>query len=190
MAGDADDGTTILTDDELVMSWGLIVDSLIRTQNRILQSVEAAGVPAQWFTVLHVLLAADGHRLPMGRLAAELSMTGGGFTKLADRMAREGLIDRRNSAGDRRVVYAELTEEGLRLAKRSEAMYREQLRIHLLGALSEAEISQLDVVGHALANAYPRAVNEGRDEIVRTERSPDLPDRRRGRDNPPLPDAV
>jgi hypothetical protein len=96
------------------------------------------------------------------------------------RMAREGLIDRRNSAGDRRVVYAELTDEGLRLAKRSEAMYREQLRIHLLGALSEAEISQLDVVGQALANAYPRAVNEGRDEIVRTERSPDLPDRRRG----------
>ena len=73
------------------------------------------------------------------------------------------------------MVYAELTEEGLRLAKRSEAMYREQLRIHLLGALSEAEISQLDVVGQALANAYPRAVNEGRDEIVRTERSPDLP---------------
>jgi DNA-binding MarR family transcriptional regulator len=126
----------------------------------------------------------------MGRLAAELSMTGGGFTKLADRIAREGLIDRRNSAGDRRVVYAELTEDGLQLAKRSEAVYREQLRIHLLGALSEAEISQLDIVGQALANAYPRAVNEGRDEIVRTERSPDLPDRRRGGDKPPLPDAV
>jgi DNA-binding MarR family transcriptional regulator len=126
----------------------------------------------------------------MGRLAAELSMTGGGFTKLADRIAREGLIDRRNSVGDRRVVYAELTEDGLQLAKRSEAVYREQLRVHLLGALSEAEISQLDIVGQALANAYPRAANEGRDEIVRTERSPDLPDRRRGGDKPPLPDAV
>ena len=74
MSGDADDRTTILTDDELVTSWGVIVDSLTRTQNRILQSVEAAGVPAQWFTVLHVLLAAEGHRLPMGRLAAELSI--------------------------------------------------------------------------------------------------------------------
>jgi hypothetical protein len=73
---------------------------------------------------------------------------------------------------------------------RSEAVYREQLRIHLLRALSEAEISQLDVVGQALANAYPRAVNEGRDEIVRTERPPDLPDRRRRGDKPPLPDAV
>jgi DNA-binding MarR family transcriptional regulator len=190
MSGDADDRVTNLTDDELVGSWGLLVDSLLRTQNRILHSVEAVGVPAQWFTVLHVLLAADGHRLPMGRLAAELSMTGGGFTKLADRIAREGLIDRRNSVGDRRVVYAELTEEGLRLAMRSEAVYREQLRVHVLGALSPDEISQLDVVGHALANASPRAANEGRDEIVRSERPPDLPDRRRGGDKPPVPDAV
>ena len=134
MSGEADH-VTGPSDEELVTSWGVLMESLLRTQDRILHSVEAeGGVPAQWFTVLHILLTADGHRLPMGRLAAELSMTGGGFTKLADRIAREGLIDRRNSVGDRRVVYAELTEAGLQLAKRGEAVYREQLRIHVLGA--------------------------------------------------------
>jgi DNA-binding MarR family transcriptional regulator len=190
MSGEADH-VTGPSDEELVTSWGVLMESLLRTQDRILHSVEAeGGVPAQWFTVLHILLTADGHRLPMGRLAAELSMTGGGFTKLADRIAREGLIDRRNSVGDRRVVYAELTEAGLQLAKRGEAVYREQLRIHVQGALSEAEISQLEAVGQALAKAHPRGSGEVREEIVRSERPPHLPDRRRGSERPPISDAV
>jgi DNA-binding MarR family transcriptional regulator len=177
------------TDEELVASWGALVDGLQRAQHRVLEAVEADGVPAQWFTVLHVLLRAEGHRLPMGRLAAELSMTGGGFTKLADRIAREGLIDRRNSAGDRRVVYAELTEDGLRMARRSEAIYREQLRVHILGVLSPDDVAQFDAVGHALAAAHPRTVSEEPEDLVRTERPQGLPDRRRrGRDRPETSD--
>jgi DNA-binding MarR family transcriptional regulator len=177
------------SDDELVTSWGLLVEGLVRTQGRILQAVEATGVPPQWFMVLHVLLAAEGHRLPMGRLAAELSMTGGGFTKLADRIAREGLIDRRNSAGDRRVVYAELTEGGLELARRSEAVYREQVRVHLLGVLTEAEVAQLNQVGQALGGAHLHAVEQAREDVVRSERPPDMPERRgRGRPDAPGPE--
>jgi DNA-binding MarR family transcriptional regulator len=179
------------SDDELVTSWGLLVEGLSRTQTRILHAVESTGVPAQWFTVLHVLLTAEGHRLPMGRLAAELSMTGGGFTKLADRIAREGLIDRRNSAGDRRVVYAELTEGGLELARRSESVYREQLRIHVRGVLSETEVTQLSQVGQALSQAHLQAVEQAREVVVRSERPADLPERRgRGRAHGPEPDPT
>ncbi|MDQ6848888.1 MAG: MarR family transcriptional regulator [Actinomycetota bacterium] len=48
--------------------------------------------------MLHSLLRAEDHRSPMSALAREVSMTSGGFTKLADRMARGGLIDRRSPA--------------------------------------------------------------------------------------------
>ena len=59
-----------------------------------------------YFAVLTLLLDSEDQRLPMSRIARDLAMTSGGFTKLADRMARDGLIDRRGSSGDRRVVFA------------------------------------------------------------------------------------
>src|ERR1700761_4631529 len=95
------DGSTY-ADDELVASWGLLQANVGRAQRRLLEKLDEYGIPGQFFTVLLLLLRADEHRLPMSRIARDLSMSGGGFTKLADRMATEGLIDRRSSSGDRR----------------------------------------------------------------------------------------
>ena len=66
--------------------------------------------------------------MPMSVLARDVGMTSGGFTKLADRMARDGIIDRRGSDTDRRVVHASLTEVGLELAQRVSNVYVDALR--------------------------------------------------------------
>jgi DNA-binding MarR family transcriptional regulator len=132
-----------MTDEDLLTNWELITRAIARTQERVLARIEESGLPSPWFTALHLLLRSKDHRLPMSRLARDLSMTSGGFTKLADRMGQEGLIDRRNSSGDRRVVYATLTEEGLRLARRSERQYKAALREHVLGVLTAAKLVEL-----------------------------------------------
>ena len=72
--------------------------------------LESLDMTLPYFSVLTLLFDSDEQRLPMSRIARDLAMTSGGFTKLADRMARDGLIDRRGSSGDRRVVFAALTE--------------------------------------------------------------------------------
>ncbi len=165
-----------LPDDELVTAWELVTEGIARTQQRVVEQIEASGVPAQWFATLHLLLRADAHRLPMNRLAHELSMTTGGFTKLADRLAREGLIDRRGSAGDRRVVYATLTADGLRTARRTATLYHRGLREHVLRVLDAVRLAELAELTRVLAEAHRPPGDH--DEQVPTPRDPNLPERR------------
>src|SRR3954454_11824025 len=118
--------------EELINSWDLVVREVAAARRRVLAKIESDGLPAPWFEVLRLLRAADEHRMPMSALARDLAMTAGGFTKLADRMAQEELIDRRGSSGDRRVVYAALTPKGVKVAESSTALYVAGLREHVL----------------------------------------------------------
>lgn len=127
--------------DELHRQWRAVVDGVGRAQQRLLDAVEETGISAQWYAVLHALLHADNHRLPMSRLAREMSFTSGGFTKLADRIGREGLIDRRSSDGDRRVVYATLTPAGVLAARTAERAYVAALRSDVLSALPAEKLA-------------------------------------------------
>jgi DNA-binding MarR family transcriptional regulator len=167
-----------LSDEDLLASWELLIRAVVRTQERVLAGIEDADLPSQWVAALHLLLRTSDHRLPMSRLARDLSMTSGGFTKLADRMGQEGLIDRRNSAGDRRVVYAELTEAGLRLARRTERQYKAALREHVLGVLSAETVRALAQSARALNEAHGDAPEAPRAVKAVPERDPALPDRR------------
>lgn len=132
-----------MSDDDLVANWAVISSAVARTHDRIVQSIDVGGDSPAWFTVLHLLLRNSEHRLPMNQLARELSMTTGGFTKLADRMGREGLIDRRGSFEDRRVIYATLTDAGLAVAQRSDGEYRAALLVRVLDVLTPARLAAM-----------------------------------------------
>jgi DNA-binding MarR family transcriptional regulator len=68
--------------------------------------------PAQCH-VLHLI--EPGRPLPMGRLAETLSCDASNITGLVDRLEARGLIERRPSAGDRRVKVLHLTPIGSRV---------------------------------------------------------------------------
>ena len=72
------------------------------------------------FDVLAQLQRA-GKTLSMGDLSRRLMVTNGNITGLVDRLAREGLVDRRRSEGDRRVQMVALTEGGAKLFERMAA---------------------------------------------------------------------
>jgi DNA-binding MarR family transcriptional regulator len=172
-----------MSDEDLLAQWDAIRSGVARVQRRIDRMVEDSGVPAQWFAVLHLLLCADDHRMPMSQLARDLSITSGGFTKLADRMARDGLIDRRGSTDDRRVVHTRLTADGLRMAKQTERRYLAALRECLLDVVSDPELT---AVAGSL-RTLGEATHVDRADLVdvpgaQTQlRDPALPDRRRVR---------
>src|SRR5271154_5473856 len=132
-----------MSDVDLVTSWDTISVGFARTQRRLLASVEAIGLAGPSFEALRLLLHSENHRMPMSRLARDLTMTAGGLTKLADRLARDGLIDRRNSSDDRRVVYAALTDKGAEIATRTLEIYRASLREKVLGVLSPDRLTDL-----------------------------------------------
>jgi DNA-binding MarR family transcriptional regulator len=144
-------------DAELARRWASVVRGVLAVQQSFSAGIESAGVSLPYVSVLTLLLEADGHRLPMSRIARELSMTTGGFTKLADRMGRDGLIDRRGSAGDRRVVFAALTDVGLQLARRAQQQYHRLLHEEVLSVLTASELRTMADAGERLAEAHRAA---------------------------------
>lgn len=139
-----------------VRDWELVRRVIMDAHQRILARVADDGAfhePS--FGVLGALLHAPGRRLPMSRLAQEAAMTTGGFTRLADRLGGAGLIDRRGSDQDRRVVYASLTPAGLREARRLERRYQAALREEVLGVLSPHELRLVANTLRALDEASP-----------------------------------
>ena len=64
----------------------------------------------------------------MSQLAREVSLSSGGFTKLADRLERNGYLVRQACALDRRVTYATLTKKGLDLAEQARTKHVALLR--------------------------------------------------------------
>jgi DNA-binding MarR family transcriptional regulator len=163
-------------DQDQLAQWELVARAVERTQQRVLERIEEIGVPGAWFGVLHELLAHREHSLPMSRLARELSMTSGGFTKLADRMGQEGLIDRRASAGDRRVVFAALTAEGLRLARKAERVYQVALRDYVFEMVPSGVLTKLAAGVRPLDDAAADELLEA--PLMATHRDPELPERR------------
>lgn len=168
-----------MTDDELAARWDAALRGINDAQQVVLARVEESGVSAQWFGVLRILLAAPGMRMPMSRLARDLSMTSGGFTKLADRMARENLIDRRGSVGDRRVIYAALTARGQDVAGRVMTEYRRGIRTLILGVISESDVTALSDIAGVLAGVHRSDPPEPEVGMFETaSRDPASPERR------------
>ena len=70
------------------------------------------GLTSHRYTTLRLLYLADQHRLPMKDIAAGLNVGTTNVTKLINGMHRDGLVKRIVEPKDRRVIYAQLTDEG------------------------------------------------------------------------------
>jgi DNA-binding MarR family transcriptional regulator len=127
----------------LVTAWDDLVRAVMGTQRRALEHVEASGMAGPTYQALELLLRAPEHRLPMSRVARELSMTTGGVTKLADRLGRDGLIDRRNSASDRRVIFVVLTPKGVEETRKAQQLYRSAVEEHVIGVLGADRLTEI-----------------------------------------------
>ncbi|GAA0993957.1 MarR family transcriptional regulator [Nocardiopsis tropica] len=142
-------------DDDLITAWGLVHEAMNVVEPKLLGGITPDGkdMAGPWFEVLIRLQRTPGHRLPMSRLAREVSLSTGGFTKLADRLEREGYLMRENCSSDRRVVYAALTEQGLDFIGRARTRHVERLRKHVLAPLGAEGVRQLAVIARTLRDS-------------------------------------
>jgi MarR family transcriptional regulator, organic hydroperoxide resistance regulator len=107
--------------------------------------------PAQCH-VLHLI--EPGRPLPMGRLAETLSCDASNVTGLIDRLEARGLVERRPSAGDRRVKVLRLTPAGSRL--RAQLLRRMAGASHPLARLSQEQQRTLVKILEAMVGEEPR----------------------------------
>ena len=79
-----------------------------------------------------------GGRLRMAELASTLVVTRGGVTKIVDRLTDEGLVERVPSTSDRRVVYAQVTDDAKAVVRKYQPQF-DAIARHRLGALLDDE---------------------------------------------------
>ncbi|MET9711772.1 MarR family winged helix-turn-helix transcriptional regulator [Nocardiopsis alba] len=141
--------------DDLITAWGLVAEATNAIGPRLLSGITPDGkdMAGPWFEVLIRLQRTPGHRLPMSRLAREVSLSTGGFTKLADRLEKEGYLERHNCSTDRRVVYATLTEKGREFTEATKVKHVERLREHMLAPLGEDGVRQLAAIARTLRDS-------------------------------------
>lgn len=105
--------------------------------------LERHGLTLNDFEVLFHLAEAPERRLRRVDLAERVLLTPSGITRLLDGLERAGLVARAECASDRRVVYAELTEEGLRRFQESRATHRDGIRTLFADSFRPEEIETL-----------------------------------------------
>ena len=141
-----------------VTQWGLVIEGFQITNRKLHRSVaDAFSLDAAEAETLLRLTRSPERRMPMAALARETAFSSGGFTKIADRLAKRGLVVRSPCADDRRVIYLELTAAGTRLAQELEDLVAGLVReiyVDVLGADRAALV--------AAAMAELREANAGR----------------------------
>lgn len=126
-----------LIDDERISEYGRLVETQRHLHRIFDRSLRArAGISSTWYEALLRLGRAPNHRLSTNELGAALLLSSGGATRLVDRMARGGLVERVPDVSDRRISWVQATEEGL-------TRLRDATRIHLAD-LEEHFVSRLD----------------------------------------------
>lgn len=134
------------TDDEVVTTFGRLLEATHRLEGRLGRELEArTGLSLTWFEVLLRLSRSPQGRLSMGELSQQLVLTTGGVTRLVDRMQAAGYLERQPCPTDRRVQHAVLTRAG-RAALRP-ALTAHAAALHeVFAGFSDTDLGNLDVL--------------------------------------------
>ncbi|MDC5697587.1 MarR family transcriptional regulator [Intrasporangium calvum] len=145
--------SALTTDHDLVSTFGLLMEAYNSLERQLGDSLEReVGVPHTWFEVLLRISRAESGLAPMGCLAEQVALTGGGVTRMIDRMVAADLVERVPCAKDRRVVYAALTPQGRELLDKAILVHDDNLR-RILADFSAVELDQLETTLRRLRTA-------------------------------------
>ena len=121
----------------------------LQQANRVIQALLEESLKAatdlSWaeFEVLWRLEAAAMHPLQMNEIAEQLLGSPSGITRMADRLAKDGLIARETPRENRRVVHVKLTERGASVLASARDAFGEALGQTFSAHLSEADVTAL-----------------------------------------------
>jgi DNA-binding MarR family transcriptional regulator len=130
-----------ILDDERITSFGVLVEAtrrLERTFARTLREEHAMSL-IDFEALLRIGRSPDRH-MSMSQLADQMVLTSGGVTRLVDRLAGTGFVERLQCPSDRRVQWAALTEAGLGAIEQATATHLADLEAHFVSEMTPEEL--------------------------------------------------
>ncbi|HEY1358263.1 MAG TPA: MarR family transcriptional regulator [Thermoleophilaceae bacterium] len=143
---------TALTAAELSAWAGFLRTHAELTRALDAELVEAHDLPLSSYEVLLRLARAPQGSLRMSDLAESVLLSRSGLTRLVDRLAKAGLIERRECPTDQRGILAVITEDGRRVYREAGRTHIEGVRRRFLAELSDDEQLLLAEVWERLAS--------------------------------------
>ena|SRR5690554_4984447 len=120
---------------------------LLYTHDHLWREVEAGlaslNVSMAEYSVLALLGEAGKGGMRMSELARRRVMSTGGFTRLADRLEKRELIERRQAEEDARGLVAVLTPQGRALLRKAWSQHHADLRRIFFDRLEEQDLRDL-----------------------------------------------
>jgi DNA-binding MarR family transcriptional regulator len=142
-----EDGTGERTADRTA-AWRAVLRAQDATLRAIERDLDAAGkIPLHWYDVLLELNAARGRRLRIQELAGRVVLTRTRVSRLVDRLATAGLVQRQADPEDGRASFAVITAEGRKALRDAAPVYLEGIERHFTRHLTQ---EQVRVVSEAL----------------------------------------
>ncbi|MBE1878795.1 MarR family winged helix-turn-helix transcriptional regulator [Myceligenerans pegani] len=134
--------------------------------DRIWREIEAGlaplGVSMAEYSVMSLLARAGRTGMRMSELARRRVMSTGGFTRMADRLERRGLIERRRAAEDGRGYVAVLTGEGRAVLRKAWQQQYGDLRTLFLDRLDDDDLRDLARIWTKLDPDHEDPIDGGR----------------------------
>jgi DNA-binding MarR family transcriptional regulator len=132
-------------DESEIRVWGGFLRAHARLVRKLDEELrEAHGLPLSSYDVLVNLDLAPGRRLRMRELADAIVLSRSGLTRLVDRLARDGLVERVECEEDARGAFAALTDAGRAALAEARPTHQEGVRRLFLSAMEPDDAPRLE----------------------------------------------
>ena len=138
---------TTTAEDQKLTAWRMFLATYGMTIRALEhEMLEDQGIPLTWYEILARLDATPDGRMQMKDLAECILLSRSGLTRLFDRMAAEGLVDRHPCPEDRRGTYAAITDEGRSKLNNAMPSHIQSINEHFLRYLDVFDVQALQRV--------------------------------------------
>lgn len=135
--------------------WIAVTTRLPSVLGQALQS--AHGISLQDYEVFVALSEAPDGGMRVSALASFLGWERSRLSHHLSRMAKRGLIERRECTEDGRGAYVTLTSQGCELVRAAAPTHVESVRHYMLDALGDGQLEQLDAITSRMLKVLPDA---------------------------------
>jgi DNA-binding MarR family transcriptional regulator len=140
-------------DAEEQAAWRSYIRATRLLDEELRRGLEDHGLSHPEYEILVRLSEAPGRALRMSEIAGDVVSSRSRLTHTVARLERDGLVARRASSCDRRGVECALTDRGYALLEQAAHTHVEQVRTHLLDAMSREQFLALGRAMQQVASA-------------------------------------
>lgn len=145
-------GPTRLTQEQL-LAWRLFLRAHASVSRRLEQDLLAEHqLPLAWYDVLVQLSESPDQRVRMTDLAERVLLSRSGLTRLIDRMATAGLVERQSCPSDARGTFTALTPDGFARLRSAASVHLRGIHEYMVDQFTNEELATLATLLGRLAS--------------------------------------